>query len=412
MTRSPNHRLAMTNILLKPAFFFTVLLSVVFAARAGVLWAGGIYIQEFGTPSMGVASAGAEAVCKDASTSFHNPAGMTRLEGNELMLTVGILDAGVEFEETNSPFAGGDGGRTGGYSPIFNAFYAHSFSEDLKLGVNLISTAGHDFDYDDDWAGRYLCEEIRIFTITLNPSISYRVNDWLSVGGGVGLMFGELEMEVAVLPANGDGKVKIDGNDVDVGYSFSALFEPSDRTRLGVIYWSKIEPSFGGDVRIQPGTAVGVDTRLTFPQFVRVGFYHEVYDKLAILGTIAWEDWSELKNLFVSNAMGTEKIPRNWDDTWHFAGGLHYRIRDQWLLQGGLAYDTSPVEKEERTPDMPADRQWRYSLGVQYERSEKVSTGLTFSYCERGDAQVRNALLKGEYNRNDFFYLCLSVNWK
>jgi long-chain fatty acid transport protein len=402
----------MTNILLKPAFLFTVLLSVVFAARAGVLWAGGIYIQEFGTPSMGVASAGAEAVCKDASTSFHNPAGMTRLEGNELMLVAGILDAGVEFESTDSPFAGGDGGRTGGYSPIFNAFYARSLSEDLKLGVNLISTAGYDFDYDDDWAGRYLCEDIRVFTITLNPSISYRVNDWLSVGGGVGVMFGELEMEVAVLPTNGDGKVKIDGNDVDVGYSFSALFEPSERLRLGVIYWSKIEPSFADDVSIQPGTAAGVDTRLTFPQFIRVGSYLEVNDKLALLGTIAWEDWSELKNLFVSNAMGTEKIPRNWDDTWHFAGGLHYRIRDQWLLQGGLAYDTSPVEKEERTPDMPADRQFRYSLGVQYERSEKVSTGLTFTYCERGDAHVRNPLLRGEYNRNDFFYLCLSVNWK
>ena len=78
----------------------------------------------------------------------------------------------------------------------------------MKFGINLISTAGYDFDYDDDWAGRYLCEEIRVFTITLNPSISYRVNDWLSVGGGVGVMFGELEMEVAVLPTNGDGKVK------------------------------------------------------------------------------------------------------------------------------------------------------------------------------------------------------------
>ena len=37
----------MTNILLKPAFLFTVLLSVVFAARAGVLRAGGIDPEEF-----------------------------------------------------------------------------------------------------------------------------------------------------------------------------------------------------------------------------------------------------------------------------------------------------------------------------------------------------------------------------
>jgi long-subunit fatty acid transport protein len=41
------------------------------------LLAGGLYISEFGTPSMGVASTGAQAVASDASTAFHNPAGMT-----------------------------------------------------------------------------------------------------------------------------------------------------------------------------------------------------------------------------------------------------------------------------------------------------------------------------------------------
>ncbi len=35
--------------------------------------AGGLYLNEFGTPSMGVAGAGANAVASDASTSFHNP---------------------------------------------------------------------------------------------------------------------------------------------------------------------------------------------------------------------------------------------------------------------------------------------------------------------------------------------------
>jgi long-subunit fatty acid transport protein len=34
---------------------------------------------------MGVASAGAQAAASDASTSFHNPAGMTRLNGLEIL---------------------------------------------------------------------------------------------------------------------------------------------------------------------------------------------------------------------------------------------------------------------------------------------------------------------------------------
>ena len=42
-------------------------------------WAGGLYITEFGTPSMGVANAGAGALANDSSIAWHNPAGMTHL---------------------------------------------------------------------------------------------------------------------------------------------------------------------------------------------------------------------------------------------------------------------------------------------------------------------------------------------
>jgi len=102
---------AIKVILIKRRLLFAVLLYIALATFAVPLWAGGLYIQEFGTPSMGVASAGAEAVSMDASTAFHNPAGMTRLEGNELMLTGALLKSNTEFDP-DSP--GGDGGDAGG----------------------------------------------------------------------------------------------------------------------------------------------------------------------------------------------------------------------------------------------------------------------------------------------------------
>jgi long-chain fatty acid transport protein len=67
------------NVLHTFLWFF---ISFIFSETA---WAGGLYINEFGIPSMGVASAGAQAVASDASTSFHNPAGMTRLNGLEIL---------------------------------------------------------------------------------------------------------------------------------------------------------------------------------------------------------------------------------------------------------------------------------------------------------------------------------------
>jgi long-chain fatty acid transport protein len=274
-------------------FFLATLLMI-----PGVSTAGGLYINEFGTPSMGVAGAGANAVAEDASTSFHNAAGMTRIRGNELMGTGGLLYATVKFDpDADTPIPGGDGGDAGGPAPIIGGFYVHSLSDKWKLGANLITITGAVLDYDDDWTGRYLNTEVTLLTMTFYPSVAYRVNNWLSLGGGPQIMYADLEMKAKVPLPNDDGKVKIDGDDVAFGFSLGALFEVSERTRFGVVYQSEIEPEFDGDVKISgPGTKkVGTDTKITLAQFIRVSGYHELNDRWALLGTVGWEDWSAFK---------------------------------------------------------------------------------------------------------------------
>lgn len=261
------------NVLRTFLWFF---ISLIFSETA---WAGGLYISEFGTPSMGVASAGAQAVAIDASTSFHNPAGMTRLNGKALMVTGGLLYSTVKFDpDSDTPIAGGDGGDAGGLAPLLGAFYVHSLTDDLKLGANIISITGAVLDYDDDWSGRYLNTEVTLLTVTFNPTLAYRITDWLSVGGGPQIMYANLEMKTKIPPPNGTGEVKIDGDDVAFGYDVGALFELGEKTRLGIIYQSEIEPEFSGDVKIKPlGLEAGTDTKITLAQFVRASIYYDGY---------------------------------------------------------------------------------------------------------------------------------------
>ncbi len=127
---------------------------------------------------------------------------------------------------------------------------------------------------------------------------------------------------------------------------------------------------------------------------------------------MGWEDWSAFDNINISTGQGSKKIPRNWDDTYKFAAGVHYRPVDQWLLQLGFAYDTSPVDAKDRTSDMPIDRQIRYATGAQYQWSKDVSLGGQFVYADYGDAKIKNDLLRGDYKRNDLFFLAFNVNWK
>mgnify|MGYP000518942923 CR=1 FL=1 len=377
--------------------------------------AGGLYISEFGTPSMGVASAGAQAVAGDASTSFHNPAGMTRITGNQIMGTGGFLYSSVEFDpDSDTPIPGGDGGDAGGFAPLLGGFYVHSLSDRWKLGVNLISITGAVLDYDNDWAGRYQNTEVTLLTLTLNPTVAYRVNDWLSVGGGPQMMYADLEIKSKAPPPNGTGDVKIDGDDLDFGYDFGALIELSPWTRIGILYQSEIEPEFGGDVKIEgPGTIeAGTDTTITLAQFVRVSAFHELNDCWALLGSVGWEDWSAFKDVNISTGRGDQKLSRNWDDTWRVAAGVHYKPAQDWLLQFGMAYDSSPVDKEDRTADMPIDRQIRYAAGLQHQWSDRLSVGGQFVFADYGTAKIRSDLLSGEYDKNHIVFFAMNANWK
>ncbi|NCF69531.1 MAG: hypothetical protein GWP61_26570, partial [Chloroflexi bacterium] len=376
--------------------YILVFTCMLLSAFTGPAWSGGLYLNEFGTPSMGVAGAGANAVANDASTSFHNAAGMTRIKGNELMGTAGVLNATVKFDpDADTPVSGGDGGNAGGPAPIIGGFYVHSLSDKWKLGANLITITGAVLDYDDDWTGRYLNTEVTLLSMTLYPSIAYRVNKWLSLGGGPQIMYADLEMKAKAPPPNGNGKVKIDGNDVAFGFGLGALVELSERTRFGVVYQSEIEPEFDGDVSIDPpGIEAGTDTKITLARFIKVSGYHEFNDQLALLGTVGWEDWSAFEDVNISTDRGSQKIPRDWKDTWKFAAGVHYRPVEKWLLQLGFSYDTSPVDSDDRTPDMPIDRQIRYATGVQYKWSDRLSTGAQFVYADYGKAKIHNDLLK------------------
>ncbi len=378
--------------------------------------AGGLYLSEFGTPSMGTAGAGSQAVASDASTAWHTPAGMTRLKGKQLMLSGGALLATVKFDkDSDTPIDGGNGGEAGSAAPVLGQFYAHSLTDRLKLGASIMTITGTVLDYNDDWTGRYLNIETKLLTVTFNPTLAYRVTDWLSIGGGPQIMYADFEIKAKAPPPNGTGEVKIDGDDLAYGYNVSGLFELSEKTRFGIYYQSEIEPEFSGDLKFkgQASSAnTSTDTEITLAQFIRTSIYHELNDRWALLGTVGWEDWSAFDNINITTSQGTQRVPRNWDDTYKFSAGVHFRPVDQWLLQLGFSYDTSPVDADDRAPDMPIDRQIRYATGVQYQWSEDVSLGGQFVYADYGDARIRNDLLKGDYERNHIFFLAFNVNWK
>jgi long-chain fatty acid transport protein len=384
------------------------------AAPAG---AGGLYISEFGTPSMGTASAGATAGVRDASTATHNIAGMTYLDDHQLMLGLAPGYATVNFHRaSDSPTDGGSGGEQGGLVPILSASYVHKLSDRLRFGLGLLSISGASLDPDNDWTGRRELADITLFTLSVSPTLAFRVTDWLSIGAGAFITYGRLDWNLIAerpVPPNDEGKVKLDdADDVATAAVVGVMLEPLDDVRVGIKYQSKTDLELDGKAKLPAGFEANFDVKLPLAQFVELGIHWDVTERLALLLGADWEDWSEADAVPVSVANLSAKAPLGFKDTYMGSIGLEYRLTDTWLGQTGFRYDSSALDKKDRTTALPVDRQIRIGIGAIHDLSDKTQLGFAFEWANLGQSKVANARVKGDYDRNDIFFLSLNVNWK
>ena len=183
--------------------------------------AGGLWLNEFGDFAAGRATAGAVAGTDKASTIIHNPAGAALIEGKELFLSAGIIDAATEFElEESNPIVGNDsGGDAGNIAAGAAMSYIHDLDSDKwSIGASIAGLSGASLDYRDQWAGRYQATDVNIILLAFSTSIAYEVTDKLTLGIAPQYYYTELELDVNLPPAVGPGpedkRVQLAGADL------------------------------------------------------------------------------------------------------------------------------------------------------------------------------------------------------
>jgi len=411
-------------------------LTVVALQMVGVsaVWAGGLGIYEVGSTDLGTASAGRAALAEDASTAWGNPAGMTRLAGSQLLIGLQPLIVTTEFDVgTRTTTSGTDGGNAGGFVPSGGIYGVYGILPDLKIGASLNSYVGGSLDYDSNWVGRFYTTEAELLTFNLNPVIAYRVLPWLSLGAGFSVQWAKLRSEVAIKnidPDIGDGLLKYKDTNFGFGGNAGVLFETDPRTRVGVTYRSPVDqsfddaPSFGqlgpGLQRVlQPIIGKPLSLDVTIPQEVMVSAYRDITDALAVMANFGWQNWSQFGQFSVALATDpprTQAVDANFDDTFHGAVGMHYRLGEPTTLLLGFAYDSSSVTEPNRGAALPVDQQFRFAGGVEYAVTDDYTLGLAYEYASLGSAPIdttrnqRAGTLQGDYSTNSLNVISLTVS--
>jgi long-chain fatty acid transport protein len=372
----------------------------------------------------------------DASTVATNPAGMTLLDRSQLLVAGGALLPFTNFDVApQTTTSGGSGGNAGVFMPIGSFFYVRKMSNRLWLGVGVFSDFGLGGDYGKQWVGRYYVTEEALLTAKVNPSIAYKLSDWLSVGAGFSFAVGRLTFQSRVnniLPRLPDGRVALESWDEAFGGDAGILLRPLPKLRLGLSYQSPEYFKFGFNpffTGLGPGLkALGrriggtrINVPITEPQQAMISAVYEVFSDFSLMGNVGWQNWSAFGEFPVGISARTQRTLEanlHFSDTYQLAIGGQYRLTERWLWSAGFAYDSSPVSQQNRSVVLPIDRQLRYGTGIQYEINSDVTAGAAWEFLDAGPAPLSNrrgplaGTLQGHYSTNYLNFVAMNLIWK
>lgn len=407
-------------------------------ARPPCSSSAGLMLYEQGTPDVGLASAGQGARAQDAATVFTNPAGMTQLEDSQLLAGIEPLFGNLSFSpNAKTSVKGTNGGNAAVPMPGGSFFYVHSLSPNLKLGFGSYSYFGAPIEYNLNWVGKYYLQGATILGMSFQPAFAFRAADWLSIGGGPNVMLGFLRAKAGINnldPRVGDGQVKYQDYTVNVGGNVGILITPRDGTRIGLDYLTPVNLNFS-DVPHFKGlrplvtkalstnrlSSPNVDLGMQVPQQLMADVYQKVTARLALLGSVGWQNWSKfgLVNISVDTA-NPKSLTKNlhFQDTFHLAAGSQYQLMPQWILSCGFAFDNSAVGTPMRTVNLPVGDQYRFGAGVQYAWSKKTTLGFADEFMYQGEMPLYQSAgpvrgtVAGQFTNTFVNFFSLNMTYK
>lgn len=389
------------------------LITVLFSSTAN---SAAYQLYELGTPIIGTAGVGQAAVAEDASTSYFNPAGMSKIISTELMLGSQIMIPHNKFSKHDATtITGNDGGNAGALTPGMDIYYVYNFSPKFRFGIALTAPYGGELDYNDGWVGRFVVQTVTFYTININPSVSYEFNKYLSLGAGVAVEYMNLQQTIA-LPyvADNDGQVKISANDTAAGFNVGLMITPYETTRIGITYRSQIKHNLNGTLTfLKIPNRPDVSTQMIMPQNVIVSLQQN-WEKIYFLAEAGWANWSKMQDTILNVRGYSAVTPLNWKDTYRLGVGSKYKFTQKFLMQAGVSYDSSPTSTALRQPDLPMDRQIRAGIGIMYDLIKQATLAVSYEYLSLGRASINNTTssgtLSGYYPTNYANTFQISIN--
>jgi len=324
------------------------------------------------------------AQADDPSALHYNPAGMTQLQGVQIMAGALIVGGSTDFTSPTGVTAKGDRNGTVAWPPPGHTYITANLKDlgltalgDLSAGIGLTVPFGSLTRWPNDGPFRSATTFSTLPLLDIKPTLAYKATENFSLGLGADIytftgLVGEGHAERQSVWPGGLGipagsKVELSGKDTAAGFNASLLYtalrnaDGKPLANIGIVYRSQATLHLNGALLANGAKVSDAKATLVLPQVITGAIAiwpvrtSEREWKLEM--DVDYVGWKSVRNLDVTLANGTTiPQPQNWKSTYAVMLGTEYK----WLALESLpnwevALRAGYTNQQTQMPDLTYD---------------------------------------------------------
>lgn len=399
------------------------------------LMAEGYQINSQSARQIGMGHQGVALKLGSESMLF-NPAGLSYMSGiADISLGVTGIMSKVTYNSTTDSYKAESDNPLG--TPIFG-YAGYKLTDKFYAGISITNPAGNSLFYPENWRGTHLVQDISLKAFSVQPTISYKISENLSVGAGLMVDFGSFELNKGLVPIGGlagylaspafpqpykdiitstigispinaklEGKTK-----VTYGFNLGVLYTLNDKWSFGLSYRSKVMMKIeDGDASVTYGSA-SLETLVTalttagsplfnpsiagakalngqkfkaelpIPSNLTFGAAFKPCKSFLLSAELQYVGWKAYDFLTIEFPDINFKTvqEKNFKNSMIYRIGGEYYASEKFTVRMGFIYDSTPGDKMLYSPETPGANKFSVTGGLTYAATKNFAIDLALQY--------------------------------
>lgn len=395
-------------------------------------FAEGYQVNSFSAKQEGMGHVGV-AMKLGAESQIFNPAGLSFMDKTmEISGSVsGIMARATAWHGSKEHSTDNKVSTPMNFSAAFRIY------DNLYAGLTLYTPYGSSINWGRNWPGAVLNQSVDLKVFTLQPTISWRICPNFSVGAGLMLGWGSVDLNKGLVSSTSFddllgllGKVQgtqyqpygeispayvnLNGStSLAAGFNVGAMWDITDQWTAGASFRSKMMMHVKkGDVKVDYANDqariileeqlknlnyTNFDAKMPAPYVFTFGVSYKPTKDLILAFDAQLNGWNTYKQLdihFVDQEQFDQHLVKKYHNAMTYHLGAQYGLTERFDLRAGLMVDTSPCNKNYYNPETPGGTKIEPTVGFSFRPIPNLSIDLALMYIQGLKAKDR----VGEYD--------------